>query len=76
MSSLYSELEIVLQNMDSSDLVNQVIHYNEHVQQSILSYIKTLGTVEKKAFVIAKKHLGTSFHILRSTGYQEWKKTV
>ena len=76
MSSVYSELETTLKQLDSSDLMNQVSKYNEDIQQTILSYIKTLGVVEKKAFVIAKKHLGTSFHILRSTGYQEWKKNA
>jgi hypothetical protein len=68
------ELESVLKELDSFDLMNQVINYNEDIQQTIISYLKTFGTVEKKAFVIAKKHLGTSFHILKSTGYQEWKK--
>jgi hypothetical protein len=76
MSSVYSELETTFKDLNSSDLLNQVCNYNEELQQSILSYLKTLGVVEKKAFVIAKKHLGTSFHILRSTGYQEWKKNA
>jgi len=76
MSSVYSELEIALKELDSSDLMNQVSNYNEDIQQTILSYLKTFGVVEKKAFVIAKKHLGTSFHILKSTGFQEWKKSL
>lgn len=70
------ELEMILQELDSSDLVNQVSNYNEDLQQCILTYLKTFGVIEKKAFVIAKRHLGTSFHILRSTGYQEWKKNA
>ena len=77
MSSVYSELEMALRELDSSDLMNQVNSYNnEDIQQTILSYLKTFGVVEKKAFVIAKKHLGTSFHILKSTGFQEWKKSL
>jgi len=68
------ELEMTLKEFDSSDLMNQVSKYNEELQQNIVSYLKTFGLVEKKAFLIAKKHLGTSFHILKSTGYQEWKK--
>jgi len=70
------ELEVILKELDSSDLMNQVSNYNEDLQQCILTYLKTFGIIEKKAFVIAKKHLGTSFHILRSTGYQEWKKNA
>lgn len=76
MSSVYSELETTLKDLHSSDLISQVTNHNQDVQKSILYYLKTLGNVEKKAFVIAKKHLGTSFHILRSTGYQEWKKNA
>lgn len=76
MLPLLPELDTTLREFDSSDLVTQVSNYNEDIQQTILSYLKTFGVVEKKAFVIAKKHLGTSFHILKSTGYQEWKKSL
>jgi|UniRef100_A0A6C0CU73 hypothetical protein len=76
MLPLLPELDTTLRELDSSDLMNQVSNYNEELQQNIISYLKTFGVVEKKAFVIAKKHLGTSFHILKSTGYQEWKKTL
>jgi len=75
MLPLLPKLETALKELDSLDLVHQVRNYNEDIQQTILSYLKTFGVVEKKAFVIAKKHLGTSFHILKSTGYQEWKKS-
>ena len=76
MLPLLPELNTTLKELDSSDLMNQVSNYNEELQQNILSYLKTFGVVEKKAFIIAKKHLGTSFHILKSTGYQEWKKSL
>ena len=76
MLPLVPKLETALKELDSLDLVHQVRNYNEEIQQTILSYLKTFGVVEKKAFIIAKKHLGTSFHILKSTGYQEWKKSL
>ena len=76
MLPLLPKLETALKELDSLDLVHQVRNYNEEIQQTILSYLKTFGVVEKKAFVIAKKHLGTSFHILKSTGFQEWKKSL
>lgn len=76
MLPLLPKLETALKELDSLDLVHQVRNYNEDIQQTILSYLKTFGVVEKKAFVIAKKHLGTSFHILKSTGFQEWKKSL
>lgn len=49
--------------------------YNEETKQSIIQYINQLTPIEKKAFNIAKNHLGSSFHILRSNGYIEWIKS-
>jgi hypothetical protein len=37
-------------------------------------YWNQLSIQEKKAFLIAKNHLGTSFHIEKSNGYHEWLK--
>jgi hypothetical protein len=69
------ELEDVLKEFDIEQKDFTVSHYNEEDQKSIASYLKKFSPKEKKAFIIAKQHLGTSFHILRSTGYNEWKKT-
>jgi hypothetical protein len=41
-------------------------------QNSILKYLKQLDTKEQIAYKIAMEHLGSSFHIIRSNGYQEW----
>jgi len=72
---MIKELEDILKEFDISQQDFTVSHYNEEDQKSITCYLKKFGPKEKKAFVIAKQHLGTSFHILRSTGYNEWKKT-
>lgn len=37
-------------------------------------YISQMTCIEKKAFEIAKEHLGSSFNIDRSIGFIEWKK--
>jgi hypothetical protein len=37
-------------------------------------YMKQLNEIEKKAYLIAQEHLGTSFNILKSNGYIEWSK--
>ena len=52
-----------------------VYRYSEEIQENIYSYLSQLNPTQKKAYLIAKNHLGTSFHILRSTGYVEWLKT-
>ena len=72
---MIKELTDVLKEFDIEQKDFTVSHYNEEDQKSISSYLKKFGPKEKKAFIIAKQHLGTSFHILRSTGYNEWKKT-
>lgn len=37
-------------------------------------YLEQLKPQERKAYDIAKSHLGTSFDILRSNGYKVWIK--
>jgi enolase len=51
-----------------------VFTYPAETQDSIYRYLLQLDGLEKKAYLIAKDHLGTSFHILRSTGYLSWLK--
>ena len=43
-------------------------------QELIDKYIKSFSEKEKKAYDIAKKHLGMSFQIEKSNGYLTWKK--
>jgi len=45
-------------------------------QQNIYNYLKQLDETNKKAYIIAYNHLGTSFNIFKSNGYNEWIKTV
>jgi hypothetical protein len=72
---MIKELEDILKEFEVEQKDFEVSHYKEEDQKSIVEYLKKFGPKEKKAFIIAKQHLGTSFHILRSTGYNEWKKT-
>ena len=48
--------------------------YPLEIKKSIFNYLSQLDNIQQKAYIIAKNHLGTSFHILRSTGYNEWLK--
>lgn len=43
-------------------------------QELIEKYIQTFNEKEKKAFEIAKDHLGMSFQIEKSNGYIQWKR--
>jgi hypothetical protein len=47
---------------------------NENDTILTTSYIQKFNEKEKKAFEIAKQHLATSFDLLKSNGFNEWKK--
>lgn len=49
--------------------------YPEETQKLVFEYLLQLETIQQRAYLIAKDHLGTSFDILRSTGYCEWLKS-
>ena len=56
------------------DVPDNITNYDCETQISIFNYLSQLDTIQRTAYLIAKEHLGSSFNILRSTGYIEWKK--
>lgn len=46
---------------------------SEETRELILRYLASMNEKEKIAYEIAKDHLGTSFNIVKSIGYMEWK---
>ena len=42
-------------------------------QTEIYNYLIQMNESQKKAYLIAKDHLGSSFNILKSNGFSEWK---
>ena len=56
------------------DIPDIVFSYGVDVKESVLQYLKNLGEKERIAYKIAYSHLGTSFNIIKSTGYVEWIK--
>jgi hypothetical protein len=55
------------------EIPESVLLYTIEVQKDIFEYILQMDDESKKAYLIAKSHLGTSFNILKSNGYKEWK---
>jgi hypothetical protein len=51
---------------------------NPELTQQIMQeeYIRSLNPYEKQAYEIAKTHLGSSFHLMKSIGFIEWKTRV
>lgn len=45
-------------------------------QREVYNYLIQMNEYQKKAYLIAKDHLGTSFNILKSNGFFEWKKAA
>ena len=43
-------------------------------QTEVYNYLIQMTPSQKKAYLIAQDHLGTSFNILKSNGFIEWKK--
>ena len=48
--------------------------FSPEKQQEIYEYLKNMDEHHKKAYLIAKEHLGSSFNIYRSNGFKEWKQ--
>ncbi len=47
---------------------------SEELNKQLEEYLKSLNEKEKQAYEIAKSHLGTTFSLWRSNGFQEYKK--
>jgi hypothetical protein len=53
-------------------LPENYLNYSIDVQLLIKEYIEQLSDIQKKAYLIAKQHLGSSFHLTKSNGYISW----
>jgi hypothetical protein len=47
---------------------------NNNLQQLVTEYMDQLSDIERKACAIAKDHLGSSFNIVKSNGFNDWAK--
>ena len=56
------------------ELPNNFQSYSEETQELIINYLKHLDTIERQAYTIGKRHLGTSFNVVKSNGFLYWKK--
>ena len=56
------------------ELPNQFKNYDENTQTLVINYLKHLDSIERKAYTIGKAHLGSSFNVVKSNGFIDWKK--
>ena len=66
------EIDFKSLNLPVSDLIK---NYTKEIQKEIYDYLNEMDENNKKAYSIAYDHLGSSFNILRSNGFKEWKQT-
>ena len=45
---------------------------DECLKANLLQYLNQLDLIEKKAYKIAKDHLGSSFNVVKSNGFCDW----
>ena len=48
--------------------------YTYKQQEEILNYLKSLDEYDKKAYLIAFNHIGSSYNIYKSNGFKEFLK--
>ena len=48
--------------------------YSLYEQREIFNYLSEMDEINRKAYKIAYDHLKTSFNIVRSNGFKEWKQ--
>ena len=56
------------------ELPNNFEKYDENTQSLIINYLKQLDKIERQAYSIGKNHLGSSFNVVKSNGFVDWKK--
>jgi len=47
---------------------------NTITKENIIKYLNQLDSIEQKAYCIGLNHLGSSFNLLKSNGYNDWLK--
>jgi competence protein ComGC len=52
-----------------------LINCDEDILREINEYLDNLNDLQIKAYNIALNHLGSSFNILKSNGFIDWKKS-
>jgi hypothetical protein len=62
-------------NINELPLPNNFVNYDIDLQSSVIEYITQLSNIEKKAYKIAQIHLGSSFNVVKSNGYNAWLKS-
>ena len=54
-------------------LPSNIEAYDADTRQNIIKYLNQLSKMQQKAYTIAFNHLGSSFNVVKSNGYIDWR---
>ena len=73
MSNLNTPLNTTFNNNEYEEVIqNSPTEWREMIK----SYFESMNEMQKKTFLIAKNHLGTSFSIFKSNGFINFEKQL
>lgn len=58
------------------ELPNNFEQYDDTTKELIVRYLEQLNSIERIAYSIGKEHLGSSFNVVKSNGFNNWKKKL
>jgi len=58
------------------ELPNMFDNCDEKNKELIVNYLKQLDKIERQSYTIGKAHLGSSFNVVKSNGFIDWKKNL
>jgi hypothetical protein len=77
MSNLNTPLNTPLNTTFNNNEYEEVIQNSPtEWREMIKSYFESMNEMQKKTFLIAKNHLGTSFSIFKSNGFINFEKQL
>jgi hypothetical protein len=77
MSQIQTQVEEQINFQETGlSIPESVLKLSLEKQTEVYNYLIQMSESQKKAYLIAKDHLGTSFNILKSNGFSEWKKSI
>ena len=58
------------------ELPHNFEQYDDTIKYLIVRYLEQLNSIERIAYSIGKEHLGSSFNVVKSNGFNNWKKKL
>lgn len=74
-STNYTDYELIPELAETGlPISNNVRLYSREVQLWLVEYLNELNDLERSGYNVAFHHLGDTFNIVKSNGFQKWLK--